>query len=198
MTLALRQVVLARHGETAWSTTGRHTGLTDVPLTPMGEGDATALGRRLAGRNFARVLVSPLVRARRTCDLAGFGVVAEVVPDLVEWDYGAYEGLTGDEIRKTRPGWRIFRDGVIEGETLERVAARADRVVARLRESEGDALVFAHGHYLRILAARWLGRPPEDARHLYLSTASMSVLGFDRSPDDPVIRLWNDDAHAAR
>jgi broad specificity phosphatase PhoE len=185
-------VCLARHGETAWSLAGRHTGLTDVPLTERGERDARRLGQRLAGRSFGSVFTSPLQRASRTCELAGFGAAAEVERDLVEWDYGDYEGLTTAEIRARRPGWQLFRDGCPDGERPEQVGDRADRVLGRIRAIPGDVLVFSSGHFLRVLATRWLGLEPELGRFLALDTASLSVLGYENGSTLPVVRLWND------
>ncbi|HVJ82453.1 MAG TPA: histidine phosphatase family protein [Planctomycetia bacterium] len=190
-------VHLARHGETEWSLSGRHTGLTDLPLTERGEQNARRLGERLRGIAFTRVFTSPLQRARRTCELAGFGSVAEVDGDLVEWDYGEYEGLKGAEIRKRRPDWDVFRDGGPGGESAATVAARADRVIAKVRVLEGDVLLFSSGHFLRTLATRWVGlEPAELGARLLLGTASLSALGFDRMESRPVIRLWNDCRHA--
>ncbi|HEV8200502.1 MAG TPA: histidine phosphatase family protein [Candidatus Polarisedimenticolia bacterium] len=189
-------VHLARHGETAWSLTGRHTGLSDLPLTERGERDARRLAGRLAGLTFARVFKSPLVRASRTCELAGFGGVAVVDRDLVEWDYGEYEGITSAQIRKTRPDWDLFRDGCPGGETPRQVAARADRVIERIRAAEGDVLVFSSGHFIRVLAARWIGTGvPVPGRKFMLATASLSALGYEHDLAHPVIRLWNDDHH---
>ena len=195
MAEALPEIYLARHGETAWTISGQHTGRTDLPLTRRGERNAANLGDRLRGLTFSRVLVSPLQRARRTCELAGFAAGAEVVPDLTEWDYGAYEGLRTAEIRRERPDWNLFRDGCPGGESVAEIGARADRVLARLRAAPGDVLVFAHGHIIRVLAARWLGLPAQDARFFYLGTAALCVLGYEHTPDEPVIRLWNDDRH---
>ena len=182
---------MVRHGATAWSTAGRHTGRTDVPLTPDGEAQALALAGRLGGHRFARVLVSPLVRARRTCELAGFGDRAEVCADLAEWDYGDYEGLTSAEIRRARPGWRLWDDGVPGGERLEDVAARADRVAETARSAGGDVLAFAHGHVLRILAARWLEQAPTLGGSLLLAPSALGVLTWERGA--PVIGRWDDD-----
>ncbi len=193
----LPEVYLARHGETEWSISGQHTGRTDIPLTERGERNAASLGERLRGLAFDAVLTSPLQRALRTCELAGFGDRAEAVADLVEWDYGAYEGRRTAEIRRERPDWDIFRDGCPGGETIEAIGARADRVVARLRSIGGRALVFGHSHFLRVLAARWLGLPPGDGRYFVLSTASLSVVGYDHNRDEPAIRLWNDDRHVS-
>jgi broad specificity phosphatase PhoE len=188
-------VYLARHGETEWSLSGRHTGLTDVPLTPRGEANARQLGRRLSEMEFAPVLTSPLSRARRTCDLAGFGARAEIDADLLEWNYGDYEGRRTAEIRQVQPGWFLFRDGCPNGESFEALTARADRVIGRLREIDGDVLLFSHGHFLRMLAARWLGLNVRDARFFMLSTAALSALGYEHSRDEPAIRFWNDTRH---
>ena len=188
-------IYLARHGETAWSVSGQHTGRTDLPLTAQGEENARRLGRRLAGLAFAQVLTSPLARARRTCELAGFAAVASIDQDLLEWDYGAYEGMTPEQIRGERPGWEIFRDGCPGGESLAEVAGRADRVAARLRAASAKVLVFSSGHLLRVLAARWLGFDGALGRYLFLDTAALSVLGYQRSFAEPVIRLWNDCRH---
>jgi probable phosphoglycerate mutase len=182
---------LVRHGETEWSLAGRHTGLTDLPLTARGEDTARGLAQRLRGIGPARVYTSPLQRAAQTCALAGFGVVAVTDPDLVEWDYGEYEGLTSREIRARKPGWALFRDGCPGGEALAGVGARADRVVQRLRGGDGDALVFSSGHFLRVLAARWLGEEPSAGRHFVLGTAGLCALGYDHDRTEPVIRLWN-------
>lgn len=195
MAQALPEVYLARHGETAWTVSKRHTGRTDLPLTERGERNAARLGVRLRGMTFSHVLVSPLGRARRTCELAGFAAGAEVMPDLTEWDYGSYEGRQTAEIREQRPGWYLFRDGCPEGESVAEVGARADRVIARLRENGGHALLFGHGHFFRVLAARWIGLPPGDARHFLLSTAALSVLSYEHTLDEPAVRLWNDDRH---
>ncbi|MDA8092883.1 MAG: histidine phosphatase family protein [Betaproteobacteria bacterium] len=195
MNARLPQLYVARHGETPWSAAGRHTGRTDVPLTAQGEQDAQRLGERLAGKIFTRVFVSPLQRASRTCALAGFGEKAIADEDLVEWDYGIYEGKTTPEIRQSRPGWEIFRDGCPEGESLAVAAARADRVVDRLRRLDGDTLVFSHGHFLRLLAASWLGLDPAASRCFHLGTAALSILGYEHGPAEPVIRLWNDAHH---
>ena len=195
---SLPLIYLARHGETAWSVSGQHTGRTDLPLTAQGEQNARRLGERLAGLQPAWVVTSPLERARRTCELAGFGAVASIDPDLVEWDYGAYEGKTPAEIRRERPGWEIFRDGCPGGESLAQVAARADRIVARLRAIGADVLVFSSGHQLRVLAARWLGLDGALGRYFFLETAALSILGYQRDLTEPVIRLWNDCRHLGR
>jgi probable phosphoglycerate mutase len=187
-------VYLVRHGETEWSKTGQHTGRTDVALTPAGETIAAQIGERLAGVSFAHVLSSPRLRARRTAELAGFA--PELDADLVEWDYGDYEGRTSQHIRTHRPDWLLFRDGAPNGETVAQVAARADRVVAKLKALSGNVLVFSHGHFLRVLTARWVEQPVRFAQHLLLGTASLSVLDFDhRNPDEPALALWNDDRH---
>ena len=193
MSQELPIIYIARHGETAWTLTGQHTGLTDLPLTKAGERSARRLKERLRGIEFARVFTSPLQRARRTCELAGFGDVAEIDRDLVEWNYGEYEGRTGAEIRAERPEWQLFRDGCPGGESPQQVAARADRVVARLRQSPGNVLLFSSGHFIRVLAARWIGiEPTVSARSFLLSTASLSALGYENDLSRPVIRLWND------
>lgn len=189
-------VYLARHGETAWSLTGQHTGLTDLPLTARGERNAGRLRDRLGPLSFAEVFTSPLVRAARTCELAGFGALAEVDPDLVEWNYGRYEGWTSAEIRAERPDWELFRDGCPAGESPDLVAARAARVIARLRAVRGDVLVFSSGHFIRVLASAWLGfHPSVKCKYLLLDTASLSAVGYDRGIERPVIRLWNETNH---
>jgi broad specificity phosphatase PhoE len=188
-------VYLARHGDTAWTVSGQHTGRTDLPLTPEGERNAQRLGERLKGLSFARVFASPLQRAARTCELAGFGAVAEVVPDLMEWDYGKYEGLRSAEILKERPDWQLFRDGCPGGESPAQIGERADRVVERVRGVAGNVLLFSSGHFLRVLASRWLGLEAGSGRYFVLSTASLSALGYEHNLSEPVIRLWNDDHH---
>lgn len=185
-------IYLARHGETAWSVTGQHTGLTDLPLTERGERNALRLGQRLAGSVFAKVLTSPLQRAVRTGELAGFGAVAEVDPDLVEWNYGDYEGLRTAEIHMKRPGWQLFRDGCPNGESPEDVGARADRVVSRVRAFKGDVLIFSSGHFLRVFAARWLGLEPFAGKLFMLDTASLSALSYEHDLSSPAVRFWND------
>lgn len=195
MSDVLPVIYLARHGETAWSLTGQHTGKTDLPLTEHGERNARGLGERLRGIRFAKVFTSPLRRAARTCELAGFGATAETDRDLVEWDYGEYEGRRTNEIRAERPDWELFRDGCPGGETPEQVATRADRVVRRVRTVQGNVLLFSSGHFLRVLTARWLGLEPGAGRHFLLSTASLSALGYEHSLIQPVIRLWNDTRH---
>jgi len=190
-------VYLARHGETAWTITGQHTGLTDLPLTDRGERNARRLGLRLSALKIAKVFTSPLQRARRTCELAGFGGKAQVDPDLVEWNYGEYEGRLTSDILKERPGWQLFRDGCPGGESPQQVAARADRVVSRVRQVIGDVLLFSSGHFLRVLAVRWIGTEPINGRSLMLSTASLSGLSYENSPSQPAIRFWNDTHHLA-
>jgi len=197
MSEAFPKLYLARHGETAWSISVQHTGRADIPLTNQGERNARSLGARLKGLSFVEVLTSPLQRAKRTSELAGFGTVATIDPDLAEWDYGQYEGKRTVEIRQERPDWNLFRDGCPAGETLDAVSARADRVIARTRACAGDVLLFAHRDFLRILAVRWVGLPAIDAQHFVLTTASLSILGCDHGLDQPVIRLWNDDRHLA-
>jgi broad specificity phosphatase PhoE len=183
---------LARHGKTAWSVTGQHTGLTDLPLTERGERNAKSLRKRLTGLLFARVLTSPLQRAVRTCELAGFGAVAEVDPDLVEWNYGDYEGLRTAEIHMKRPGWQLFRDGCPNGESPEQIGTRADRVVRRVRAVQGNVLIFSSGHFLRVFAARWLGLEPFAGKFFMLDTTSVSALSYEHDLSSPAIRFWND------
>jgi broad specificity phosphatase PhoE len=198
MSEELPQVYLARHGNTAWTITGQHTGLTDLPLTPNGESNARRLGERLKDLTFAKVFTSPLQRASRTCELAGFGAVAEIDPDLVEWNYGEYEGLRSDEILRERPGWQLFRDGAPGGESPEQIGARADRVVERVRAVMGNVLLFSSGHFIRVLTARWLALGLGSAgRCFLLSPASLSALSYEHNLSQPVIRLWNDDRHVA-
>ena len=194
MAAALPVVTLARHGETAWSLSGQHTSVTDLALTPKGERDAGRLGERLRGQPFARTFTSPLLRARRTCELAGWAN-ATVDDDLIEWRYGDFEGLTTERIRATHLGWELFRDGAPGGETACDVAARADRFIARLRADAAPTLVVSSGHILRVLAARWLHADPAFGRFLYLSTAAVCVLGYDHGLGEPRIRLWNDVGH---
>jgi broad specificity phosphatase PhoE len=192
----LPTIYIARHGETAWTITGQHTGLTDLPLTPQGECNARGLAGRLNGLAFARVFTSPLQRARQTSTLAGFGSVAEVESDLVEWDYGEYEGLRSKEIRAKRPDWELFRDGAPGGESPAQVMARADKVCKRVRDEKGNVLLFTSGHFIRVLAARWIGLEPSvHSTSFLLSTASLSVVGYDQDLSRPVIRLWNDTHH---
>jgi broad specificity phosphatase PhoE len=196
MSEPLPVIYVARHGETAWSLSGQHTGLTDLPLTERGERNARRLGDRLKGLTFTKVLTSPLQRAARTCELAGFGASAEVDRDLLEWNYGEYEGRRTAEILAERPGWQIFRDGCPGGESPDQIGTRADRVVSRLRAIQGDVLLFSSGHFLRVLAARWLGLEPAAGRYFLLSTASLGMLAYEHnSRSEPVIRLWNDTRH---
>lgn len=188
-------VYLARHGETEWSLSGRHTGLTDLPLTARGERNARRLGERLQRLALAKVFTSPLQRATKTCEFAGFKSAAEVDRDLVEWNYGDYEGKRSAEILKERPGWQLFRDGCPGGESPAQIAERADRVVRRVRSVPGNTLIFSSGHFLRVLAARWLGLEPIAGRYLLLLTASVSALGYEHNLAEPVIRFWNDTRH---
>lgn len=186
------QVVLVRHGQTEWSLSGQHAGSTDIPLTKAGRRQALALSDRLSGWRFERVLSSPLVRAVGTCRLAGMAERADLTDDLKEWDYGEYEGRRTVDIRKERPGWNLWLDGAPGGETVEAVGRRADRVMEAICAAPGDVAVFAHGHILRVLAAKWVGLPPDHGRLLALSTASLSVLGWER--ETAVVERWNDPA----
>jgi broad specificity phosphatase PhoE len=188
-------IALARHGETNWSLTGQHTGLTDLPLTERGEENARALSKRLAGLNFGKVFTSPLRRATRTCELAGFGAVAEIDRNLLEWNYGQYEGLTTAQIRAGRPDWQLFRDGCPGGESPEQVGARADAMLDRVRHLGTNVLLFSSGHFLRVFAARWLALGVVAGKYLLLSTASLSALGYENNLSGPVIQLWNDTRH---
>jgi broad specificity phosphatase PhoE len=186
---------LARHGETAWTITGQHTGLTDLPLTERGELNARKLGARLAGIAFVKVFSSPLRRAFRTCELAGFAQTAELDHDLVEWDYGKYEGRRTAEILQERPNWQLFRDGCPGGESPQQIADRADRVVDRVRGVGGNVLLFSSGHFLRVLATRWIGMAPIHGQALMLGTASLSALSYENSLSQPAISFWNDTHH---
>ena len=189
-------VYLARHGETAWTLSRQHTGLTDLPLTERGERTARRLGERLKALTFTAVLTSPLQRAARTCELAGFKSVAEVDKDLVEWNYGEYEGRRTAEIRGERPDWELFRDGCPGGESPQEVGTRADRVVKRVRAVSGNVLIFTSGHFMRVLATRWLGLEPSvNCKFFMLSTASLSAVGYEHDVSRPVIRLWNETRH---
>jgi broad specificity phosphatase PhoE len=193
---ALQIVYLARHGETTWTLSGQYTGLTDLPLTERGERNARRLQERLRGLSFAKVFTSPLQRAKRTCDLAGFGTVAEVNQDLVEWNYGEYKGHRTAEIRAERPDWELFRDGCPGGESPAEAAARADRVVSRVRAVPGDVVLFSSGHFIRVVATRWIGLEVTlNAKRFMLSTASLSAVGYENELSRPVIRLWNDTHH---
>jgi len=183
---------LARHGETAWSLSGQHTGRTDLPLTERGEQQARALGQRLRGASFVKAFTSPSQRARRTAELAGFGGLVEIDPDLAEWDYGQYEGRRTADILAERPGWFLFRDGAPGGETPDQVAARADRVIQRIRAIGGNVVIFSSAHISRALAARWLGLDAAGGRYFVLGTSSLSILGYEHNLAEPVIRLWNE------
>jgi probable phosphoglycerate mutase len=186
------QVYLIRHGETAWSRSGQHTSRTDVPLIETGESQARALATRLRAIPFEQVLTSPRQRARQTCDLAGLAAAAAIEPDLVEWDYGDYEGLRTAEILARRPGWALFRDGCPGGESPEEVEARADRLIARLRRSGGTIALFSHGHFGRVLAGRWIGLTVIQSERLLLNPASVSILSYEHNrTEEPVIALWN-------
>jgi broad specificity phosphatase PhoE len=185
----LEEIFLARHGQTEWSANGRHTSRTDIPLIESGQERARALAGALADRRFALVLVSPLRRARQTAELAGFGGVAEVCQDLHEWDYGEYEGLTTPEIRAERPDWNLWRDGCPGGESPDEVGARADSVLERVESADGDALLFAHGHILRVLTARWLEMPPAAGARFALAAGALCRLGFER--ETHVVQEWN-------
>ena len=193
---ALPIVYLARHGETAWTLSGQYTGLTDLPLTERGERNARRLEERLRGLSFTKVFTSPLQRAKRTCELAGFGDVAEIDRDLVEWNYGDYEGRHSADVHRELPDWELFRDGCPGGESPGEAAARADRVVSRVRAVPGDVLLFSSGHFIRVLATRWIGlEVTANARRFMLSTASLSAVGYEKELSRPVIRLWNDTHH---
>jgi broad specificity phosphatase PhoE len=191
----LPAIYLARHGETAWTLTGQHTGITDLPLTPRGESNARALGERLNGYKFERVFTSPLQRAARTCELAGLAGQAEIDHDLAEWNYGNYEGLRSADIHAIHPNWDPFRDGFPGGESLDEIGSRADRVISRIRSLSGPTILFSSGHFLRFLAARWLGLNPESARYFLLSTSSLSTLTYEHDQAHPVIGFWNDTRH---
>ena len=195
MSEQLPVVYLARHGETAWTVTGQHTGLTDLPLTGRGENNARRLGESLRYLTFAKVFTSPLRRAMRTCELAGFQSVAEVDRDLVEWDYGEYEGRLTSDILRERPDWELFRDGCPGGESPQQVATRADRVVRRVQAVTGDVLLFSSGHFLRVLATRWIRIEPVNGQSLMLGTASLSALSYENRLSEPAIRFWNDTHH---
>ena len=187
--MSIPRVFLIRHGETEWSLSGQHTGVTDIPLTERGRAVARRLQPILAKPSFALVLTSPLSRARETCELAGVGSQAAVEPDLVEWNYGEYEGLTPKQIHARRPGWMLFRDGCPGGETPEQVGARADRVIARVHTAPGHVALFAHGHIFRVLVARWIGLPPTAGQHFLLDTATLNILSYYR--DSPAVKVWN-------
>ena len=195
MRASLPVVYAARHGETAWSLSGQHTGLTDLPLTERGERNARRLAERLRGLTFAEILTSPLARAARTCELAGFGDIAEVDRDLLEWNYGDYEGRRTVDIHAQRPDWQLFRDGCPGGESPVQVGVRADHVVSRVRAIQGNVLIFSSGHFLRVFAARWLGLEPGAGRYFVLSTASVSAVGYEHKLSEPAICLWDDTRH---
>ena len=184
-------VWLVRHGETAWTITGQRTGRSDIHLTARGEDEARTLAVPLRRMQYSDVLTSSLQRAKRTCELAGFGDVARVDADLLEWDYGDYEGRRTSEIRAERPGWDLFADGCPNGESVADIEARADRLIARLRLCTGDVLLFAHRDIFRVVAARWLDLPAREGRRFYLDTGALSILGYDHTVEEPVIRLWN-------
>lgn len=188
-----REVVLVRHGETEWSRSGRHTGRTDIPLTELGRRQADQLAGMLEGKTFALAMTSPLVRASETCERACLATTAEVTTDLLEWDYGTYEGVSTPSTRKQIPGWSVWTHPIIGGETVQSVGDRADAVIARAVDAAGDTVLFAHGHLLRVLAARWLGLPADAGRHLALNTATVSTLGFER--ENRVLRHWNEGCH---
>jgi broad specificity phosphatase PhoE len=191
METTLPRLYLIRHGDTVWSDSGQHTGRSDIPLTPRGEERARGLVARLSGLTFARVFTSPLIRARRTCELAGFGDRAEVCPDLYEWHYGDYEGLTSAQIERGRPDWELFRDGAPHGESPRDVAARADHFLAAVRQIDGDVAAFSSGHMIRMIACRWLALPPIHGSGFFTSTASIGILGYEHNRNQPILRLWN-------
>jgi probable phosphoglycerate mutase len=193
--MSLTSIYLARHGETDWALAGKHTGRSDIPLTARGEREAVLLGDRLHGTAFTHVLTSPMQRARRTAELAGYASVVQIEPDLLEWHYGEFEGLRTAEINGMQPGWRLFRDGCRGGESVPEIAARADRLLEQLRRLDGSILLFAHGHILRVLTARFLDLDASIGANLYLGTAAICVLGYEHPPADPVIQLWNDRRH---
>jgi probable phosphoglycerate mutase len=191
----LPQIFLVRHGETDWSLSGRHTSPTDLPLTESGEDSARALGSRIRGRHFTRVLTSPRRRSMRTCELAGLGSQAITTDELAEWDYGSYEGITTAQILEERPSWNLFRDGCPHGESPAQVSDRADRLIARLRKMDGDTALFSHGHFGRVIGARWIGLPVLEARRFQLDPAAICQLSYEKDrTDSPVIALWNSTA----
>lgn len=192
---SLPQIYLARHGETAWSLSGQHTGRSEILLTPKGEEDALKIGARLKGINFTKIYSSPRQRAIRTCELAGFKSKMTILPEVAEWDYGDYEGKTTKEIRRSNPSWNLFKDGCPRGESPQQIGARADVVVNLIKKEEGNVLIFSHGHFLRVLAARWLAMSAENARYFLLDTSSVSILGYEHTLEDSVICLWNDTSH---
>jgi probable phosphoglycerate mutase len=186
------RLFLLRHGNTDWSDSRKHTGRTDIPLNASGERHARLLGARLKGETFARIFVSPLIRVRRTCELAGFAQDAEVDPDLTEWDYGDYEGLLTADVHRTRPDWYLYRDGAPGGESPDQVAARADRFIQRVIPLDGDVAAFSSAQIIRMVAARWLGLPPIAAQYFYTETASVGILGYEHDRSRPVVQLWDD------
>jgi broad specificity phosphatase PhoE len=192
MPTELPRLFLARHGDTPWTVSGQHTGRTNIALNFQGEQNARQLGERLRQNTYIRVFTSPLQRAAKTCQIAGYGERAEIDSDLLEWDYGDFEGKTTAEILKEQPGWELYRDGAPKGESPENVAARADSFLARIREIKGDVLAFSSGHIIRMIAARWLGLKPADGRFFYCRPASVGVLGYEHnSRNEPIIRAWN-------
>ena len=191
-------IYLARHGQTEWSLSGKHTGRSDIPLTSHGEHEAVLLGERLRGITFTHVLSSPLQRARRTAELAGFGGVVQPEPDLLEWHYGEFEGLRSGEIHRLQPDWNLFRDGCRGGESVAEISDRADRLLEKLKMLDGTILLFAHGHILRVLGPRFLGLDASNGRYFFLGTGSVSILGYEHPPNDPVIQLWNDRSYLER
>ena len=194
--MALPLIYVARHGETEWSIAGKHTGVSDIPLNENGRREAGRLAERLRGLSFAAVFTSPLARARQTCELAGFGAQAEVLPDAIEWNYSDYEGVRTPDIQREQPGWDLFRDGCPNGETAAMVGARADRVIERIRAVGADVILFSSSHFLRTFAARWIGLPPNGGSHFMLSTAAVSLFGYEHNNlAEPVIRMWNDTRH---
>lgn len=192
-TPALPRLFLIRHGDTDWTDAQRHTGRSDIPLNAKGEEHARRLGVRLQGERFAQVFVSPLLRVRRTCELAGFAALAQVNPDLVEWAYGDYEGQLSSDVHRQYPDWNLFRDGAPNGESPAQVAARADRFLAMIRPIDGDVAAFSSGHIIRMIAARWLGLEPLAAKYFYDVPASVGILGYEHNRDQPVILLWNEE-----
>jgi probable phosphoglycerate mutase len=188
----LPEIHIVRHGETAWTESRRHTGWSDIPLTERGEQQARQLGKYLTRAKYAHVFTSPLQRASRTCELAGFGSRAGIDPDLVEWNYGDYDGLTAAQIRKQRPDWQVFRDGCPGGESVAEIGTRADRLIGRLRALNTHVLLFSSGHFMRVFAARWLNLDPSCGRLFLLGTTTLSVLGYEHTTNEPVVRLWND------
>jgi probable phosphoglycerate mutase len=194
--MAVPVIYAARHGETEWSLSGQHTGVTDIPLTPHGESDAHKLGAALKGHSFVKVFTSPLQRARRTCELAGFGSQAEIVQDAIEWNYGEYEGVKTHDIHKDRPDWDLFRDGCPGGENAAAVGARADRVIERIRAVDGDVLIFSSSHFLRVFAARWIALPPNAGARFVLGTTALSAFSYEHNKlTEPVVRMWNNTSH---